>query len=111
MILINIGFMVVFYPAYIISKKTRNEVNVKDFKKAISGACPGWLSIMTGFFIMYALGGLIFFICKRYFAISAVTNGQGIVANGFRGFSGHWMAFYSLAFALLYSCRRLKNAR
>ena len=103
--------MVVLYPACIISKKTRNEINVKDFKKAISGACPRWLSIMTGLFIMYALGGLIFFIFKRHFASSAVTNGQEIIANNFRGFSGHWMALYSLAFALLYSCKRLKSTR
>jgi hypothetical protein len=111
MILINIGIMVVFYPAYIISKKTRNELNVKDFNKAIFDACPGWLSIMTGLLIMYALGGLTFFILKRYFASSAVTNGQEIISNGFRGFSGHWMALYSLAFALLYSCRCLKSTR
>jgi hypothetical protein len=111
MILINTGAMVVLYLAYTISRKTRGELNVKDFRKAISGVCPGWLSIMTGLLIMYALGGLIFFILKRYFASSAVTNGQEIISNGFRGFSGHWMALYSLAFALLYSCRRLKSTR
>lgn len=108
-ILINIGIMVVFYPAYIISKKMRSELNVKDFNKAMFDACPGWLSIMTGLLIVYALAGLIFFIFKRYFASSAVTNGQEIIANGFRGFSGYLMAFYSLVFALLYSCRRLKS--
>jgi len=106
MILINMGFIIVFYPAYIISNKMRNKANIKDFKKAIFDACPGWLSIMTGLLIIYALGWLIFFIFKRYFASSAVTNGQGIMAN-----SGYLMAFYSLAFALLYSCRRLKNKR
>jgi hypothetical protein len=109
MILINIGIMVVLYPAYIISKKMRNEVNVKNFNKALFSACPRWLSIMNGFLIVYALVGLIFFIFKRYFAGLAVTNGQEIMANSFRGFSGHWMALYSLAFAILYSCKRLKN--
>jgi len=109
MILINIGIMVVFYPACIISYKMRNRVNIKDFKKAMFDACPRWLSIMNGLLIMYALAGLIFFIFKKYFASSAVTKGQEIMADGFRGFTGHWMALYSLAFAILYSCRHLKN--
>jgi len=108
-ILINIGIVVVFYPAYIISKKVRNEVNIKDFNKAIFDACPGWLSFMTGLLIMYALAGLIFFTFRRYFASSVGTDGQEIIPSRFRGFTGYWMAPYSLAFMLLYSCRRLKS--
>ena len=107
--LIYIGIIVVFYPACIISKKTRNEPNVKDSKKALFDACPRWLSIMTGFLIMYALAGLIFFIFKRHFTSTVITDRQRVAANGFRGFSGHSMALYSLALALLYSCRRLKK--
>ena len=109
MILINIGIIFVFYPAWIISNRMRNKVNVKDFKKTLFDACPGWLSIMNGLLIMYALGGLIFFLFKRHFAGPDISNGQGVMAEGFRGFTGHWMALYSLAFTLLYSCRRLKK--
>lgn len=104
MMLMNISIMVVFYPAYIVSKKTLDEKNVKDFKKAISGACPDGLLVMNGFIIMYALGWLIFFIFKRYFDSSVITNWQRIMVS-----SGYWMAFYSLVFTLLYSCRRLKK--
>ncbi len=109
MILIDIGAMVVLYMAYTISRKTRGELNVKDFRKTISGVCPGWLSIMTGLLIIYAMGGLIFVIYKRHFSSAVNANGQGIIENSFRGFSGYWMALYSLAFAILYSCRRLKK--
>jgi len=106
MILIDMGFIVVFYPACIVSNKMRNKANIKDFKNALFSACPKWLSIMNGFLIIYALGWLIFFIFKRHFDSSVVTNWQGIMAN-----SGYLMAFYSLVFALLYSCRRLKSTR
>ena len=107
--MINIGAMVVLYPAFIISRKTRGELNVKDFRKSISSVCPGWLSFMTGLLIIYALCGLLFFAFKRYFDSSAVTNDQGTMASSYRGFTGHWMALYSLAFKLLYCCRRLKK--
>lgn len=109
MMLIYIGAIATIYSAIIISRKTRNEIDVEDYKKAIFFACPKWLSMMNGFFIMYVLGGLIFLVFKRYFVGSSVANEQGIPANGFRGFSGHWMVFYSLALALLCSCRRLKG--
>jgi hypothetical protein len=104
MILINIGAMVVLYLAYTISRKTRGELNVKDFRKVISGVCPGWLSIMTGLLIMYALGGLILSIFKRYSDSSVITNWQGIMAH-----SGYLMALYSLALSIVYCCKRLKK--
>ncbi|HUT29094.1 MAG TPA: hypothetical protein VMX13_04810 [Sedimentisphaerales bacterium] len=104
MILIDMGFMVVFYPTYIILNKMRNKANIKDFNKALFGACPEWLSIITGFFIIYGLVWLTFFVFKRYFGSSVTTKWQGIVAN-----SGIVMAFYCLVFTLLYSCRRLRR--
>lgn len=58
---------------------------------------------MTVFLVIYALAGLIFFAFKRY------SSGSIVDTNEFYGFSGHWMAFYSLALTLLYSCKCLKN--
>ena len=108
-VLIYIGHIAVIYPALIISKKIRDKANIKDFKKAIVNACPNWMSVMTGVFIAYTLAGLIFFAFKRHLSGTVVTNEDMIVDNSFRGFSGHWMALYSLAFTILYSCRNLKN--
>jgi hypothetical protein len=109
MILIYIGALVVIYPALIIKKKTSNEVDVKDFNKALFGASPRWLLTMNGLIFIYVFGWLIFLIIKRYFGNSAVTNGQGIMVNESPGFSSHWMALYSIAFYILYSCKRLKE--
>ncbi|MCX5633367.1 MAG: hypothetical protein NTW93_06825 [Phycisphaerae bacterium] len=101
--LIYIGILVVIYPACIISYKMRSGISTTDFKNTMLGVCPRWMSVMTGFFIMYAFAGFIFFISRKYFTSSAIAS------NNFRGFSGHWMALYSLALILLYSCRRLKK--
>ena len=99
MILIKVGGFVVVYSAWIISKNLRDKGDIKDFKNALRNVCPRWLSIMTGLLIMYALAGLFFFLFRRYFAGSVPTN----------GFTGYWMSLYSLAFSLLYSCKRLKK--
>jgi hypothetical protein len=96
--------IIVFYHIYIITKKIIDEGNIKDFKKAVSDVCPDWLLVTSGLITIYALGWLIFFISKEYFVRSVVTNWQRITTN-----SGFWMAFYSLAFAMLYSCRQLKK--
>lgn len=107
--LIWIGAMVVIYPAIVIAEKTRREVNAKDYKKAVLGVCPGWFLTMNGLIIMYVVGYLIFLIFKKYVGSSAVDSGQGIVTNVTHGFAGHWMGIYSLAFTMLYSCKRLKE--
>lgn len=99
-IITQVGGFFVVYASWIISRNLRNKGNIKDFKKAIRSVCPEWLSIMTGLFIMYAFVGLIFFVVRRYFAGSTSTN----------TFTGHLIALYSLAFTLLYSCRRLRKA-
>ena len=98
-ILINVGGFLAVYSAWIISKNLHNEGDTKDIKNAIRGACPRWMSIMTGLLIIYAMGGLIFLFFKRYFAGSTPIN----------SFTGHWMGLYSLAVSLLYSSRRLKK--
>ena len=108
-ILIWIGAMVVIYPAIVIAKKTRREVNVKDYKKAVLGACPGWLLTINGLIIMYVIGYLIFLIFKKYVGSPAIDSGQGVMTNISHGFAGHWMGIYSLAFAMLYTCKRLKE--
>jgi hypothetical protein len=103
MILINAGIIVTIWPAILIAKKMRDAIDMADPKELLFKTCPRWLTAMTGFLLMYAFVGLIYFMFKRY------SYNSGIAANGFRGFTGHWMALYSLALAILYSCERLKK--
>ena len=99
--LINIGIFMVFWSAIINAKQIREEIGMVDSKELLFKICPRWLSAMTGFLIIYALISFIFFLFKRYHPNSTKID--------FLGFSGHWMALYSLALAMLYSCQRLKK--
>ena len=108
-ILIWIGALVVICPAIVIEKKTRKGVNVKDYKKAVLGVCPGWLLTVNGLIILYVIGYIIFLIFEKYFGSPDVDNGQGVITNLTHGFAGHWIGVYSLAFLMLYTCKRLKE--
>lgn len=103
--IINIGLIVVVYPTFFISSKIRNECKIQDFTKAIKDVCPRWLHTMTGLLIMYFLIGLIYSLLKRYYAGPVPLDGNRSINFHFSG----WMAIYSLAFTILYSCRILKK--
>jgi len=109
MTVISLGSAVVMYSAIIISKKMCDEAGGQEFRKTIFEACPKWTSTLTGILIVYALGGLAFFIFKRYFTGATVTTEKEAVGGNFQGFAGHFMALYALAFSILYSCRSLKR--
>jgi len=105
-ILIDVGFIAVFYPALIIRKKVRGETKRKEFNNTIYNICPEWLSVMLGLLIMYAFAGLAIFVFKQY-AGSMATGEEGIIDNRFRNFSGYQMVLYCLTFTLMYCCRKL----
>ena len=98
-IFINIGAAFVIYAAIFISKRVCGG-SLKNIRRF----CPQWISALTGFLIMYALAGLLLLIFKKYFGSSISTNDS--IEGNFRGFSGHWMALYALAFSIVYSCKK-----
>jgi len=106
----NIGAAFVIYAAIFISKRVCDQANVKDFKKALYNTCPKWISALTGFLIMYAFAGLLFLIFKKYFGSPISASNEDSIGGNFRGFSGHWMALYALAFSIVYSCKKYVNA-
>ena len=63
---------------------------------------PDWMRYMVYGFFGYALLNFALFMTK------APTGGTGVnpPAAVWRGFSGHWMAFYSAALAILYSAAK-----
>lgn len=100
---VNLGAACMVYAAIFVSKRICDKPNIKDFRKVLSDVCPKWVSALTGFVIMYAFAGLIFFIFKKYLGGSLSTNNADTIKDNFQGFSGHWMALYALAFSILYS--------
>jgi hypothetical protein len=96
---LHIGIFVVWIPAVLVSNRIVRDFKQKDFWKAALRGCPDWMRWVTHAFLAYAVVNFVVFML--------FTPPRGGFANderaAFRGFSGHWMAFYSAAAAILYS--------
>jgi hypothetical protein len=97
--LLHMGIFVVWVPTVLISRPLTSEYKRRDFWQAALRGCPPWMKYMVGGFFAYAiLNFIIFFV-----AAPRETGPNLIPVSVVRGFSGHWMAFYSAALAVLYS--------
>jgi hypothetical protein len=99
---LHIGIFVVWLPAVVVLCWTTRDFKRKDLWKAALRGCPVWMRWTTYGFFAYAI------LNFGLFAASAPPGGKlGQGADTppvvFRGFSGHWMAFYSMAAGILYS--------
>ena len=106
---LHVGIFVVWLPAVIASQSMVRDFKQRDFWKATFRACPRWMKHMAYFFFAYTF--LNFFICF----IAGIGGAAAGESDGdtpstvFRGFSGHWMAFYSIAMAILYSAAHVRE--
>jgi hypothetical protein len=97
---LHIGIFVVWLPAVIACNRLVRNFNRKDFWKAALRGCPDWMRWLTYGFLGYAIINFLLFVAL---AQPRVAGGANAPPQVFRGFSGHWMAFYSAAAAILYS--------
>jgi hypothetical protein len=96
---------VVWLPAILVAQRLVGNVNRKDLWKVVLKGSPDWMRYMVYGFGGYAIVNFLLFMTK------APNGGSGNPpAVVWRGFSGHWMAFYSAAFAMLYSAARSENS-
>jgi hypothetical protein len=97
-----VGIFVVWLPAVLVAQRLVGGMYRKDFWKAVLKESPDWMRYMVYGFGGYAMANFLLFMTK------APTGGGGAnpPAIVWRGFSGHWMAFYSAALAILYSAAR-----
>ena len=97
---LHIGIFVVWLPAVLVLQSLTREFKQKDLWRAALRGCPDWMRWTIWGFSGYALVN---------FTVFAVSMGGSSPRGGptpgsvWRGFSGHWMAFYSVAFAIMYS--------
>lgn len=89
------GIFVVWFPAVFMAQKLAKGCPRKDLWKVALRGCPPWLKGMTYFFLGYAV--------LNFFLFSSGSSYGKHDYSGIGGFSGHWMAFYAAALALLYS--------
>ena len=100
---LHIGIFIVWIPAVIAMRSLVKDFKQKDLWKAALRACPNWMKYLTLFFFGYAILNFVLF------AVIDISGGKGTPTNVYRGFSGHWMAFYSAAMAILYSAIHVKE--
>ena len=104
---LHIGIFVVWIPAVIVANRLSRDVKQKDLWKAVLRGCPPWMRWMTYGFFAYAVINFAIFFASAPRRGAAI--GAGAPPEVFRGFSGHWMAFYSAAAAILYSAISVTN--
>ncbi len=104
---LHIGVFVVWLPAIIVMNSLTKDFKNKDLWKAALRACPKWMKNLTYFFFGYAILNFILFAILDIGGRKG--SGSGTPSNVYRGFSGHWMAFYCAAMAILYSAIHVKG--
>jgi hypothetical protein len=100
--MLHVGIFIVWFPAVLVAQRLVGNVNRKDLWKVVLKDLPDWMRYMVYGFFGYALVNFLLFMTK------APSGGSGAnpPAVVWRGFSGHWMAFYSAALAILYLAAR-----
>ena len=102
---LHIGIFVVWIPSIFVARQLVGNPSRNDFWKAVLRGSPDWMRYMVYGFIGYAV------VNFGLFMMEAPSGGGGSnpPAVVWRGFSGHWMAFYSAAFAILLSAARAER--
>jgi uncharacterized protein DUF3592 len=100
--ILHMGIFVVWFPATFVAQRRVGNVRRKDFWKVVLKGSPEWMRYLVYGFLGYAIVNFSLFLYQEPNGGSG-TDQPAIV---WRGFSGHWMAFYSAAFAILYSAAR-----
>jgi hypothetical protein len=103
------GIFIVWFPAALVSLVLTRDVPRKDYWKAALRGCPGWMKYMVYGFFGYAIINFALFFFGGFLNVVAPLSSTS--SSFLRGFSGHWMAFYSMAFAILYSGVHLQQVK
>jgi len=117
---LHIGVFIVWFPAILElaqrpefkNRRFNNRMKNKEFYGILFKDTPKPMQVITMVFLAYAIINFFLFVSGN-FGIGGVTESQAIEttsnANEIRGFSGHWMLFYSMAAAILWPKKNLEN--
>lgn len=100
--LLGPGIFVVWLPAVLVSMRLVKDFKQKDFWKAALRGCPQWLRKGIPVLFAYAIINFVIFIINSPNSGRTQIHGVHSFAE-IRGFTGHFMIFYAMAFAILYS--------
>jgi len=105
--ILHVGIFVVFVPAIVVSQRLVGNTSRSDFWKVMSKDLPLWLRCVVYGSFGYAFLNFFLFTSKA----PVRESGANPPTQVWRGFSGHWMLFYSASFAMLYAATIAKRSR
>ena len=97
--ILHMGIFVVWFPSVFVAKQRVSKRSSKDYWKLVLQGAPEWMRYMVYGFFGYAFLNFALFMSKA----PTGKGGGDTPAIVWRGFSGHWMLFYSAALATLYA--------
>jgi hypothetical protein len=102
---LHIGIFPLWIPVVLISRKMAGGTMArrKDYWRVVLADCPAWMRYMTKAFFVYPIVNFIIFFVTMF---SIAPHAPDPPPAVWRGFSGHWMVFYSGGLAVLTSAYR-----
>jgi hypothetical protein len=103
---LHVGFLILWIPLVIFANRTR-PAPAKGNLEHLLAELPGWARLAVSALFVYALLNFAFFLyATRQYPRHGVP-----LSLELRGFSGHWMLFYGVAFAGFVALARLARKR
>lgn len=108
---LHIGIFVVFIPAMLANYKLFQgaPVRQRELWKLMLRGCPAWMVTFTKVLFGYTILNFVYFFVMASSGHAENGTDGSMSPETLRGFSGHWMVFYWMAFAILYSAAHVKG--
>ena len=97
---LHVGIFVVWIPAIVLSRRKAQNMPRKDQISPIPTDCPLWMRRGVKILFVYAIVNFFLFMASTMGHPKPTGTAPPAVI---RGFSGHWMVFYGVAFVTFYS--------
>ena len=100
---LHLGIFVLWIPGVLLGLRVNWVQRSRGAWRNVLAGCPTWMRYVTAGLFVYAI--VNFFLA--FAEVDARPGDDDALSSAvLRGFSGHWMLFYGVAFAVLYSVYR-----
>lgn len=99
---LHVGIFVVWIPTVIVVPRMRRGLGTRAAFESAFSAAPRWLNRTRQLIFVYGIANFLIFVNAIPKHAQVADNDPELI----RGFSGHWLIFYSTAFTVLYSVTR-----
>lgn len=98
--MLHVGIFLVWFPAILFSKRKLQNVPRQKQMNALLAGSPVWMRRAVSVLFVYAIVNFLLFMASTMGHPKPTGTAPPAVI---RGFSGHWMIFYGVAFVTFYS--------